>query len=485
MRVGKSASATFSRRNVEVALIENTSSGCGSLSFLGLPYIIMGLHPKMLEQYLVILFVKLAVSASLAVVLVRPAPIQRLLLEEDRTLEQRLRLALVFIVLFGTGVATRVLSRNSYQAVDLGLEGSLLCGLVGGYVTGLTAGILISLPAMLMNGEFLTMPLFAGFGVIGGLLRDLAPEKEAIWRFSPFLDLSLYRMLRSRKDYYSGLFHIAFLLTVLFAEFMRISLSRLFGDRYLHMLHPNWPEANLATVIATYGTTLFAVILPIKVWNNTRNERKLEAQQALLTESRLQALTRQINPHFLFNTLNSVSSLIRTNPDQARTMIYKLSNILRRLLRKQENFSSLREELAFIDDYLAIELVRFGDQLRVERDLDPKSLDVLVPSMILQPLVENSIKHGLSRKVGGGMIRLKGQLVGRRLLLVVEDDGVGIPDERLGRLFEQGIGMSNVNERLKVLYGNDFRLSVISQPGEGTRTEIEIPQHTAVLAAVS
>jgi two-component system LytT family sensor kinase len=444
----------------------------------------MGLHPDMPEQYLVILFVKLAVSASLAVILARPTPIQRLLLEEDRTLTQRFRLAAVFIVLFGTGVATRVLSRNSYQAVDLGLEGSLLCGLVGGYVTGLTSGVLISLPAML-NGELLAMPLLAGFGVIGGLLRDLASEKEAIWRFSPFLDLSLYRMLRSRRDYYSGLFHIAFLLTILFAEFMRISLSRLFGHQYLHMLHPNWAEANLGAVIATYGTTLFAIVLPIKVWNNTRNERKLEAQQALLTESRLQALTRQINPHFLFNTLNSVSSLIRTNPDQARTMIYKLSNILRRLLRKQENFSPLREELAFIDDYLAIEMVRFGDQLRVERDVDAKSLDLLVPSMLLQPLVENSIKHGLSRKVGGGLIRLQSQSAGRRLLLIVEDDGVGIPDERLKRLFEQGIGMSNVNERLKVLYGNDFRLSVISRPGEGTRTEIEIPQVTTALAAVS
>ena len=219
--------------------------------------------------------------------------------------------------------------------------------------------------------------------------------------------------------------------------------------------------------------------------NNTRNERKLEAQVALLTEARLAALTRQINPHFLFNTLNSVSSLIRTNPEQARKMVYKLSNILRRLLRKQENFSSMREELSFIEDYLSIELVRFGEKLRFHKEVDAATLDVLVPSMVLQPVVENSIKHGLGPKVEGGAIRITSRMAGSRLLITVEDDGVGIAPEKLANLFEQGIGVSNVNERLKVLYGNDFRLSIHSTPGEGTRTEIEIPQLNTALTAVS
>src|SRR5215467_11846632 len=115
----------------------------------------MGRRGTMLEQYLVILFVKLAVAASLAAILARPTAIQRLLLEEERSLSKRLQLALAFSIVFGTSVATRVVSRNGYQAVDLGLEGSLLCGLVGGYVCGLTGGILISLPAMI-KGEFLT-----------------------------------------------------------------------------------------------------------------------------------------------------------------------------------------------------------------------------------------------------------------------------------------------------------------------------------------
>ncbi len=445
----------------------------------------MGKRGTMLEQYLVILFVKLAVSASLAIILARPASVQRMLLEEERSLQHRLQLAIAFALVFGTSVATRVLSRNRYQAVDLGLEGALLSGLIGGYVCGLTSGILISLPAMLFNGELLTMPLFAGLGVAGGLLRDLAPEKEEVWRFSPFLDLKIYKMLRQRIDPPRVMFHLALLMTVFFAEFIRLNLARSFGERYLFILWPQSESATSLITLATYSATLFAVTLPLKVWNNTRNERKLEAQHALLTEARLAALTRQINPHFLFNTLNSVSSLIRTNPEQARTMIIKLSNILRRLLRKQENVSPLREEMKFIDDYLAIEMVRFGDKLRVEKDVDARTLDMMTPTMVLQPIVENSIKHGLSSKIEGGCIRIASQPAGNRLLLIIEDDGVGIDEEKLDNLFEQGIGVSNVNERLKVLYGDDFRFSVISNAGKGTRTEIEIPQVTAALAAVS
>ena len=124
-------------------------------------------------------------------------------------------------------------------------------------------------------------------------------------------------------------------------------------------------------------------------------------------EARLAALTSQINPHFLFNTLNSVSSLIRTDPQQARVMVVRLSNVLRRLLRKHENFSAAARRAEFIEDYLAIEVVRFGDKLRFETDIAPDTLDMPVPSMMLQPLVENSIKHGLSSKVEGGTIRIR------------------------------------------------------------------------------
>src|SRR4051794_5998446 len=123
--------------------------------------------------------------------------------------------------------------------------------------------------------------------------------------------------------------------------------------------------------------------------------------------ARVAALANQINPHFLFNTLTSISSLVRSQPDKARMVISRLSALLRRLMRSQDSFVRLSEELASIDEYLDIEVIRFGPQLRVEKVVDPASMDVLVPSMILQPLVENSIKHGLSRKIGGGRILLR------------------------------------------------------------------------------
>jgi two-component system LytT family sensor kinase len=128
-------------------------------------------------------------------------------------------------------------------------------------------------------------------------------------------------------------------------------------------------------------------------------------------------------------------------------------------------------------------VMRFGDKLHFEQEIDPETLDMLVPSMLLQPLVENCIKHGLGVKVEGGTIRLSTRRAAARLHLVVEDDGVGIPENKLATLLEQGIGVSNVNERLKVLFGNDYRMYIDSQPGRGTRIEIEVPELQTNLAA--
>jgi two-component system LytT family sensor kinase len=433
----------------------------------------------MVEQHLVILLVKLAVAASLASILTRSGRFQRMLMREERTLAQRVQMAVVCAAIFATGVLARVLNPESYQALDLGLEGSIVMGMLGGYVTGLLSGVLISIPA-LFNGETVSIILFAAVGVLGGLLRDIAPDKEAIWKFSPFPDLTLWRLLR-RRDLRLTAFSLVCVLAILSSELLRETLAQVFK---LFELQRTWDHPGGWLRLAIYATTLFSAALPIKVWNSSRNEKKLEQQQLRLNEARLAALSRQINPHFLFNTLNSVASLIRTNPDQARQVVYKLSKILRRLLRQQENLTSLGEELSFVEDYLAIEMVRFGGKLRVVKDIDAATLDQLVPSMLLQPLVENSIRHGLSSKVDGGTVRIRSRMVNRRLQIMVEDDGVGIAEAKLATLFEQGIGVSNVNERLKVLFGDEYRMWIDSRPGEGTSTGIELPEQTAGMAAM-
>lgn len=435
----------------------------------------------MQETYLGTLLVKIGVVAALASILVRSSAVRRMLLREERTLNQRVQLSLWFSGIFAAGVAARVLTR-SYQAVDLALEGCLLAGILGGYVSGLLSGLLISIPAM-CNGEYLSIPLFAGVGVMGGLMRDMAPDPEEIWRFSPLFDLNLYRLLARKGDRKRAVFHLVLFGGILCAEFLRQSLGYFFGERFLFHLSP--PDWNVANTVVVYGGTLLAVSLPLKIWSNTRNEQKIEDQQRLLTEARLQALSSQINPHFLFNTLNSVSSLIRTDPHQARLVVFKLSRILRRLLRKHESLNPLRDELTFIEDYLSIEVVRFGEKLRFIKEVDPKALDMAVPSMLLQPLIENCIKHGLSSKVEGGTIRLTVREESGRLRLLVEDDGVGIPESKLATLFERGIGVSSVNERLKVLFNNDYRMWIDSRPGQGTRIEIELPEVATQMAAAS
>jgi two-component system LytT family sensor kinase len=418
---------------------------------------------------------KLGLVASIAGFVVRYGPLRETLMLEARTLNQRLRLAMWFSGIFASGVAIRVLV-PSYEAVDLGLEGSLLAGVIGGYVTGLVAGICISVPAM-FHHEYLSLPLFAGIGVMGGLVRDCAVDKEDIWRFSPLFDLNLVRAVRKRQNYPRALLYLLFFVAILFAEFLRQKLGAIFPQNRIFLPH--------GPVVAVYATTFFAVTLPLKVWANTRTEAKLEEQQRLLLQARLEALTSQINPHFLFNTLNSVSALIRSDPAQARIVVLKLSRILRRRLRKHENFSPLRDELEFINDYLSIEVTRFGDKLQFIERVDPDTLDMLIPSMLLQPLVENSIKHGLSAKVEGGTITLEARQIEGRLHIAVADDGAGIPQEKLATLLGQGIGVNNVTERLKVLFGNDYRMWIDSAPGRGTRIEIEVPQLQADLAGVS
>lgn len=222
--------------------------------------------------------------------------------------------------------------------------------------------------------------------------------------------------------------------------------------------------------------TVISVGLPVRIWNNTRIERKLQEQDRALMQARVDALISQINPHFLFNTLNTASSLIRFDPDTARTVLLKLSNILRRRLRSQVHFVSLKQELDFVDDYLDIEVVRFGrDKLQIRKEIDPDTLDMAVPSMILQPLVENAIRHGLSRRSSGGSVIVSAERVENRLEIRVQDDGVGLPP---GWQMETsaGLGLSVTRDRIAGLHPNGAsHFAVRRRASGGTEVEISLP----------
>jgi two-component system LytT family sensor kinase len=256
-----------------------------------------------------------------------------------------------------------------------------------------------------------------------------------------------------------------------------IELADAIPSHWIFSIHPsNWGYMALVVL-----SSVMCVAMAVKIWNNTRIEMNLEQNQQLLLRARLDALTSQINPHFLFNTLNTVSSLIRFDPDMARDVVLKLSNILRRLLRKNETFVPLREEIEFIDNYLDIEVIRFGrDKLQIFKEIEEETLEDFVPSMLLQPIVENAIKHGLAPRLEGGQIHLRSHRRDGRLLIEIEDNGMGISPERLLEVYGGGIGISNVHERLRLLYGDQFKMDIRSQKGEGTQIHIEIPELASV-----
>ena len=423
---------------------------------------------------LINLLIKLGVAAAVSSTLVRSKEFKSLLFREERSFRQKVYLVLWFALPIMIGVWIRI-SQTTFQASDISFETSLLLGVMGGRWAGSLGGALVGVPSLL-HGEWAALPFNVLCGFLAGQLRTMAIDKDDIWSFSPFIDQSMFRLIR-RNLPRPRLFdwQVMFGFTIVGLRFVQTELVRYFPRSIFSIESPQNPWV----WAAIYAATVAAIGIEIKVFNSVRIQIKLEEQERLLLHARMEALQNQINPHFLFNTLNSISSLVRFDPDMARQVIFKLATILRRLLNTSEAFTPLREEFEFVDNYLDIEVVRFGrDKLHVVKELDPASLDVVVPSMLLQPLVENSIKHGLAPKVEGGSIFLRSRMTESRLIIEVEDDGVGMGGAQLEESSSwagMGIGMANISERLQVLYGDTARMTIDSHEGKGTLIRIRLP----------
>jgi two-component system LytT family sensor kinase len=386
------------------------------------------------------LLVKLGVVASVASILARVVTFRRLFFAERRTARQTIALLAFFLVPLTLGVWVRFWVSN-FLAADISFAAVILLGLLLGPRWAMLGGVVLSLPAV-YHREYLALPFNIALALAAGILGRFV-EVEEIWSFTPFIDLSLWRWVRRnlRQPRVDRQFLMLFLISVM--EMVRDWLAHAYPHR------------------------LFA-LLASHTW----------VQVFVWLSAPIDALQRQINPHFLFNTLNSIASLVRMKPEMARQMTVKLANILRALLKDHDTYVALRDELSFTDDYLDIEVVRFGaDKLRVEKQIDPRTLDVLVPSILLQPLIENSIKHGLEPRLNGGTVTLRSRLEGNRVLIEVADDGVGMGNRPATALRRTGagIGMKNVQERLEVLYGNLAHFEIVSNPGRGTLVSIELP----------
>ncbi|WDD88529.1 sensor histidine kinase [Fusobacterium nucleatum] len=201
---------------------------------------------------------------------------------------------------------------------------------------------------------------------------------------------------------------------------------------------------------------------------------KVENLISLLKYSELKALQSQINPHFLFNVLNTMTSLIRTNPEKAREVTIDLSNYLRYNLDNNVKSVELIKELNQVDTYIKIEKVRFGDKLNILYDVDESLYNFQIPSLIIQPLVENSIKHGILKKRDNGCVKIIIKKIGKDIEITIEDDGVGIEQsiiDNLDKQIKENIGLKNVHQRLKLLYGEGLNIKKLKQ---GTRIKFKI-----------
>jgi two-component sensor histidine kinase len=205
-----------------------------------------------------------------------------------------------------------------------------------------------------------------------------------------------------------------------------------------------------------------------------QQHRTLELESRL-TEANLQALKMQLQPHFLFNTLNAISSLIREDPTAADDMIGSLSQFLRTTLEvSSKNELPLSRELEFVDLYLQIQQARFGSRLRIQREMDPQSVDALVPPLILQPLVENAIRYGVEPREAGGTVTLRILPIGGMLHLEICDDGEGFKGGQLLGA-RNGVGLSNTKARLQELYGENHQFKLVANQPAGACVIIEIP----------
>jgi two-component system, LytTR family, sensor kinase len=251
-------------------------------------------------------------------------------------------------------------------------------------------------------------------------------------------------------------------------------------------------RANPQGLTATLGLHMFAywAILAVAIafaYQRMYREEQLSASalKAQLARAELGLLKMQLHPHFLFNTLNAISEQVHVDPNAAERMITQLSELLRHTIRSGSAFEvSLREEVELLQRYLSIQQVRFGERLRVTLEVAPDVMEALVPNLVLQPLVENAIQHGLAPRASGGSIAISGRresgAAGQRLVLEVQDDGVGLDAARQRRTTagadeREGVGISNTVARLEQLYGDDYAFTLAARAGAGCVATITVP----------
>ncbi|TKK83798.1 sensor histidine kinase [Herbidospora galbida] len=239
--------------------------------------------------------------------------------------------------------------------------------------------------------------------------------------------------------------------------------------------------------LAAYGdhtsAGLVRAVQEVARWVDSQLElAELDRSRTLLMEAEVRALRAQISPHFIYNSLTTIASFVRTDPERARELLIDFADFTRYSFRRHGDYTTLAEELRSIDRYLTLERARFGDQLQVTLRIAPEVLAVAVPFLCIQPLVENAVRHGLESKPGVGRISIVAEDAGSECSITVEDDGLGMDPEHLRRVLAgeeraTGVGLANVDERLRQVYGDEFGLVVETGKGAGTKVSMRMPKY--------
>ena len=317
------------------------------------------------------------------------------------------------------------------------------------------------------------------FGIQYVLWALLTP---AIFRLSGRLPVTRQNW-RRRVPLHFGIGLVVILPVMLIMFLLHNQYAHPPGDR-----HP-WTATEIADLMVDYGyqnsLLFYAGILTAGLafhyaHHFQRQQIATARMQAQLAQSRMQALRMQLHPHFLYNTLNTVSTLTNRDPRTARRVLARLSGLLRRALEStEEQETTLREEMRFTEDYLEIVRARFSDRLRIELSIDPKLEDALVPNLVLQPILENAVEHGIAKSLREGLIRVEAEHQEGKLRLRVIDNGPGLE----GREPQEGIGLRNTRARIEELYGRAGALVLRDASGGGITVEITLPYRPLIVAA--
>ncbi|MEU8303003.1 histidine kinase [Actinomadura sp. NPDC048955] len=245
--------------------------------------------------------------------------------------------------------------------------------------------------------------------------------------------------------------------------------------------------------LAAYGEDVPAGLIraaeEVAQWVDAQLElAELDHSRTLLMEAEMRALRAQISPHFVYNSLTTIASFVRSDPERARELLLEFAGFTRYSFRRHGDFTTLAEELRSIDQYLLLQRARFGEELRVTLRIAPEVLPVAVPFLCLQPLVENAVRHGLQDRSQPGSITIIAEDAGADCVISVEDDGIGMDPEDVRRLLSgerpepsaddaAGIGLANVDARLRQVYGDEYGLAVETGPGAGTKATVRVPKY--------